>query len=479
MDGQVRPIDGGRVLLGGSPLRFLRLSPAGVAALADVEAGRPGVPAAFVDRLVERGVLHPVLEPTDALAAADLTVVIPVRDRADALDRCLRALTATPTLEREGPSGSGNLQSRASMRVIVVDDGSIDAPAHAAVAARHGVELVRLELSVGPAGARNVGWRRVATPLVAFVDSDVEIGGADLQLLAGHLGEHAVALAAPRIRDGGDGANSGDGVNRPGASVIDRYERAASSLDLGERSGPIRPRTRIAYVPAAVMVLSIDALRSIDGFDESLQVGEDVDLCWRLDRAGRRCRYDPSITALHQGRSSARSWLSRIRDYGTSAAALDERHPAQVAPVTASRWSAGVWAALAAGHPLVAVAAAVGSAELLRRKLTFLERPRFEAYRLVGVGHLGAGRLFGQALVRPYWPVTLVACLLSQRARRVAPVAVVVPVLLEYRERRPELDPLRFTVLRIADHVAYSAGVWQGAWSRRGLGALRPAGARN
>jgi len=97
----------------------------------------------------------------------------------------------------------------------------------------------------------------------------------------------------------------------------------------------------------------------------------------------------------------------------------------------------------------------------------------------VGVGHLGAGRLLGQALVRPYWPVALMTALASRRARRIVPLAVVVPVLLEYRERRPALGPLQWTALRLADHVAYSTGVWQGVWRQRRVGALRPAGARN
>ena len=461
VDDEVRRLDGGRVALGGSPLRFLRLSAAGARAFDDLVAGRPGVPPAFTDRLVDRGLIHPVLDPIDAIAADDLTVVIPVRDRPAALDRALTALTAPTalTLEESDAHGLRNLHGPS---VIVVDDGSLDGAAHAAVAHRHGATVIRLDGSRGPAAARNAGLAEITTPYVAFVDSDVEVSASSLCLLAGHLRDPAVALAAPRIEHHG------------GDRAIDRYEAVASSLDCGDRPAAIRPRSRVAYVPAAAMALRTAALRTLGGFDESLHVGEDVDLCWRLDAAGHLCRYDPSVAAVHAGRSSVTSWLWRIADYGTSAALLDERHPGQVPPVAASAWSVGVWILLGAGHPIVAAAGALGSGELLARRLRFLDHPRREAFRLVAVGHVGAGRVLGQSLVRPYWPLTLAASVVSRRARRVAAVAIVVPVLIEYRQRRPRLDPVRWTALRLADHIAYSTGVWRGALSQRRFGALRP-----
>jgi hypothetical protein len=52
--------------------------------------------------------------------------------------------------------------------------------------------------------------------------------------------------------------------------------------------------------------------------------------------------------------------------------------------------------------------------------------------------------------------------------------AATVPSLLEWVEQRPPLDPLRWTALRLADDVAYGAGVWAGCVRERSMAALRP-----
>ena len=52
--------------------------------------------------------------------------------------------------------------------------------------------------------------------------------------------------------------------------------------------------------------------------------------------------------------------------------------------------------------------------------------------------------------------------------------AVVVPGLSEWFERRPAIDPARFTALRLADDLAYAAGVWTGCARERSARALLP-----
>jgi len=62
-----------------------------------------------------------------------------------------------------------------------------------------------------------------------------------------------------------------------------------------------------------------------------------------------------------------------------------------------------------------------------------------------------------------------------RRARSALLAAAVVPALIEHRERRPDLGVAAFTVLRLADDLAYGAGVWAGCIARRDLTALLPA----
>ncbi len=110
LDPGVRRVDGGSVLVGGSPLRLLRLTAAGTVLVDRLVAGEP-VPQSqgaqrLVRRLLDAGMANPrpgesPFEPTD------VTVVIPVRDRPDDL---------AATLATIGAVGA----------VAVVDDGSKD-----------------------------------------------------------------------------------------------------------------------------------------------------------------------------------------------------------------------------------------------------------------------------------------------------------------------------------------------------------------
>jgi mycofactocin system glycosyltransferase len=454
----VRRWSDGRVLLGGSPFRLLRLSASGRATAdrlgsgesIDVVAG--SAEASFAARLVRLGFLEPHPGVGEGpFSCADVTVVIPVRDRPSQLTNALAAL-AKVDADRPG-------------RVVVVDDGSSDHRAVAAVAGDAGADIIRRDVSGGPAAARNTGLTEVRTPLVAFVDSDVTVGPGWLPWLLRSFADPAVALVAPRVQPpiGGD--------------LRSRYNATRSSLDLGARPGPVVARSRVAYVPAAALVCRVDALRAVGGFDESMPVGEDVDLCWRLVDAGWAAWYaGDEAWVVHDDRSERSTWADWARrrfDYGTSAGPLDRRHPGSVAPLGVSGWSVAAWAAAVAGHPVVAGAVVAGTAQALVVKLDFVDERR-EVVELAVRGNLGAGELIGRALARPWFPVTLAAAVVSRRARRIALAAALVPPALEWIRQRPAVDPIRWIALCLADDVAYSAGVWVGALRERSLGALRP-----
>ena len=87
--------------------------------------------------------------------------------------------------------------------------------------------LVQRAVNGGPAAARNTGLALCRTPYVAFVDSDCVPEPSWLAGLMPHFGDPGVAAVAPRIA----------GLDRPG--WLGRYEQVRSSLDLGDRAGPV------------------------------------------------------------------------------------------------------------------------------------------------------------------------------------------------------------------------------------------------
>ena len=478
------------MLVGGSPVRVLRLTPAGSRQVAGWLAGAQ-VPAndtarKLARRLLDAGIAHPVVTPGEGPRPRDVTVVIPVRDRHAELVRCLAGLCD------EG------------YRVIVVDDCSADAAAIAAIASAAGAEVIRRSVNGGPAAARNTGLAAASTEYVAFLDSDCVPRPGWLDRLLPHFADPAVGAVAPRIVP-----------HEAGTGWLARYEGASSTLDMGARPSIVRPGARVAYVPGAALIVRRRAAGK--GFASGMLVGEDVDFVWRLADAGWRVRYEPAAVMGHDHRVRFRAWFARRADYGTSAAALEELHPGMVRPLYASWWTTGAWVALLAGHPLTAAVLTGSATTLLARRLSAVTDERWPlpmatakhadnskmpssadnvnthldgdnskkrpsvatawrlALQLAGGGTLAAGRPLGSALSRTWWPVAIPAAVAVPKLRLPAAALLLAPPLLDWADRRPPLDPARYVAARLLDDVAYSIGVWQGCLRRRTVRPLIPA----
>lgn len=449
LDDGIRRSNGGRTLLGGAPMRLLRFSDAGARIVDDLATGAvvgdDATRQAVARRLIDAGMAHPRPGPAPPTT---VTVVVPARDHTPELGSLLAAL-----VDRDG------------LDVVVVDDGSANRSDLVATVAGRAV-VIHHDASRGPAAARNTGWRSAPGGVVVFVDADVEVPPGWLDPLLGHLADPAVAAVAPRVR------------GRTGDRVIDRYEAHRSPLDLGPRPANVVPRGRVAYVPTATLVVRRGDLDRLGGFDESLRVGEDVDLVWRLADAGRSVRYEPSVVVTHRNRAGWLAFARQRRQYGSSSALLEQRHPGAVPAIEVNAWSLAAWTLAVGGGRRGAAAGAtvaVVSAGLLVPKLRGrVDDPVTESLRLAGLGNLWAGRWLASTVTRVWWPPALAAAVVSRRARRVVVAAMIVPNVLEWIERRPGLDPVRWTIVRTLDDASYGAGVWLGCRRAGGWGPLRP-----
>lgn len=462
IDRRVKTLGSGTALLGGSPRRLVRLSATAQRLLADNPVAgrlevRDAATAQLARCLLDATVAHP--RPATGPSHRDVTVVIPVRDNAAGLRRLLMELRG--------------------VRVVVVDDGSrvpVD-PDH-----YHGapcdVTLVRHERSRGPGAARNTGMNYCDNDFVAFLDCDVLPRKGWLEALLGHFCDPAVALAAPRVVALTDGED-----------LISRYEEVCSALDQGAREAPVVPYGPVSYVPSAAIVCRRSAVLEVGGFDESMHVGEDVDLCWRLVDAGFRLRYEPIALVAHENRTRMWDWLSRRAFYGTSLAALSIRHPDKSAALVIPRWSLLTWVLVAVGSR-AALLGAVGCATVyVGRVVRSVRAAGAEAglgeAAMLALGGLGAGGLqLSAAAVRSYWPAALTAAVASRRCRRALLVAAVIDGVHQWvARRRPPCDrhaevrpagPVGYLTLQRLDDLSYGAGVWFGMVRGRTLRPLIP-----
>lgn len=455
VDRRVRVLGSGSVLLGGSPMRMLRLAPAAQSMIGNGRLEvRDAQSAQLARTLLDATVAHP--RPPCGPSYRDVTVVIPVRDNLTGVQRLVHSLRG--------------------LAVVVVDDGSArPVQVEDFAGANCAVRVIHRPESGGPAAARNAGMALCETEFVVFLDSDVVPRRGWLEALLGHFCDPAVALVAPRI------------VGMPDAdNLLARYEAVRSSLDLGQREAPVMPHGSVSYVPSAAMVGRTEALRSIGGFDEAMTCGEDVDLCWRLVEAGARLRYEPIALVSHDHRSDPGQWLRRKAFYGSSAGPLAQRHPGKVAPLVISGWALLSWLLLAIGGRLGVLGSLLCAAVAGGKVSRALRSPETGAREvaLLTARSLGSAALqLCAAICRHYWPLALLGALLSPRMRRAVLIAAVIDGVadwLAHRSAGEDADEVRpvgiiaYLMIKRLDDLAYGAGLWESVVRGRTVAPLQP-----
>lgn len=445
---RVRITDDGRTLIGGAPTRAVYLTDAALKMITGrtitvTDAGT----RALADRVLEAGMADPVLASLPAADKMAVTYVVPVFGRPEALDRLLSSIGPGPA-------------------VIVVDDCSPDRGAIINVAAAHGAQFIPLAENSGPARARNEGLKHVATPYVAFTDSDIVLDPDATTTLLRHFADPRVALAAPRVL----GLRGAEGLN-----WIGRYEEARSSLDLGIYPATVRPGSPVSWVPGAFLVARVHAIA--EGFSTEMRVGEDVDFVWRLAAQGWRIRFEPEARVWHEHRQTVRDWLARKAFYGSSAHALSIRHPHNIAPAVFAPWTLGLMATLLAQRrwslPVAAVIWGIATVQVAR-KLTRSERKYRESVMLTRAGVLASVSQTMALLVRHWWPLAIAGSLFSSRIRRALVASAVLDAALEHQRTHPDLDLIRFGIARRLDDLAYGGGIWFSALKGKSWKALLP-----
>jgi mycofactocin system glycosyltransferase len=431
--------ESGTSLLAGSPLTFFSVTDAGKKILDAIEHNKslPENHSALTKRLLATGAVHPVQKSMGN--ADDLTVVIPSYI---AIEEQLKRLQLL-------------VDSLTGVRIIVVDDCS---PLAVSVT---GADVIRLTSNQGPAGARNTGLAATATPFIAFVDDDTRVTAHQLLSLTSYFGDESLDAIAPRVE------------STPGDSRVAEYESFHSPLDLGKRPSVVRPLSRVSYVPAAVLVARTHTVNEMNAFDSSMRLGEDVDLIWRMVKADKGVRYDPSVVCQHEPRSTVRAFLKQRFGYGRSAASLDKKHPFATAPLRSNLAMLLPAMALLSGHVLLATALVPFTVTWFCITLHQTKIPISTRIKLAITGWFSTVRLLASAVMRVWWPPVLLVGQYSLRVGAVFVFSAFVPVMYGIMRRKPR-HTFGYIVLRVLDPMAYGAGVWTGAFRDRNLRCLLP-----
>jgi GT2 family glycosyltransferase len=268
-----------------------------------------------------------------------LSVVIPTKDRADALARTL------DTLERQR-GGDAELEA------VVIDNGSSDGTVEQ-VRRRAGSTALPIRLleqpEGGPAAARNAGAAAAGGEVLLFLGDDTE--PADEHLLCAHLDLHA-SRPDPSYAVLGRITWT---PHKPVTPFMRWLENGGPQFHYCElEAGPVDPAS---YFYSSHASVKRSMFEQVGGFDQRFPTAavEDTELGVRLADAGLELDYHPKLIVLHDHPTTPEQSLRRSVAVGRSAALYNRLQPDRPHPgVQPPRGLA--WSAVSAAEPLLGVA---------------------------------------------------------------------------------------------------------------------------
>jgi GT2 family glycosyltransferase len=236
-----------------------------------------------------------------------VTVVVPMRNEEDHIDRCLQSI-----FDQDYPGEQ--------VEILVVDGMSTDSSRRivSGFAGRHAnVRLLDNEKRIAPA-AFNLGIRNAGGSMVAII-------GAHCSLAPDYISNCVHYLSTREAECVGGGIeNIGEGF---WGQVI--------SLAMSSPFGVGDAHFRYAHQERYVDTLAFGAYRrevfdKIGLFDENLVRNQDYELNYRLRKAGGKILLTPAIKSHYYTRSSLRKLWSQYFQYGFWKVQMLRKHPRSV-----------------------------------------------------------------------------------------------------------------------------------------------------
>jgi len=245
---------------------------------------------------------------------------------------------------------SVGLELRPGDRVWVADNGSIDRGTLRTLVAAQGATLLEMPENYGYGGALNRVIAQIPTNF-----RHILVSNPDVRLRPGALAHLITTLTeSPRVAAVGPRVLTPDGVSYPSARNLPTLSNGIGHALFG-KVWPSNPWSRAyhatddtarhpsGWLSGCCLLINRTAFDAVDGFDDGyFMYFEDVDLGYRLGKAGWVCLFDPRGEVVHRGaHSTTTESITMLRVHHESAYRyLSKRyHGWWLAPVRmALRW---------------------------------------------------------------------------------------------------------------------------------------------
>ncbi|NOT77093.1 MAG: glycosyltransferase family 2 protein [Cyclobacteriaceae bacterium] len=190
-------------------------------------------------------------------------------------------------------------------RIVVADNGSTDASIEVLKKEFPMVDLISIGSNLGYCGGYNFALKNIKEEYSVLLNSDVAVTSGWLTPLVKQLDEHPQSAAVqPKILSyqeqksfeyAGAGGGYIDSFGYP-------FCRGRLFYAIEEDKGQYNNPQEIFWASGACLMVKTRLFHEVGGFDQDFFAHmEEIDLCWRLQRAGYIIFYDGSSTIYHLG----------------------------------------------------------------------------------------------------------------------------------------------------------------------------------
>ncbi|MBN1794266.1 MAG: glycosyltransferase [Candidatus Omnitrophica bacterium] len=235
-----------------------------------------------------------------------ISIVIPVRNEASVLARCLESL--------------GKLDYPKDRYEIIIADG-LSTDRSAEIARSFGAIVISNEGLTATTG-RNSGFACAQGDIVAFTDADCVFDPGWLKNSLKYLGDPRVAGVSGPTRFPPDSSHFEAAVNL----IFNMVAKTHYTVHMQELN---RPR-EIHDIPGCNALYKKEALEKVMPLDENLLTAEDVWVNYLLRNAGYRLLLTPDIIVWHYRRSSPKKFIRQMYRYAIARCQVGKKSSLQL-----------------------------------------------------------------------------------------------------------------------------------------------------
>ena len=174
------------------------------------------------------------------------------------------------------------------------------------------IEVIVNQRAKGFGANHNAAFARCRSPYFCVANPDIRLASDPFAGLLRALEDPAAAVAGPLVRSPSGGVEDSARRFPTLGSLLGKLAGIGGGPEYAWDRGPIP----VDWLAGMFMLFRSEDFRAVRGFDERYFLYyEDVDICRRLRKAGRRALYQPGSEVIHAARRASRRDVRYLRHH--------------------------------------------------------------------------------------------------------------------------------------------------------------------